>query len=76
MLSTVDSIEHQPIMIDVGDDITVVVTIDATHQAWGEVEITTERLADVVVELVAVGCSVHDDNGTIKLVRILGKLFF
>ena len=54
----------------------MVMTINTAHQTRGEVEITTECFTDVIVELVAVRCGVHDDNGTIKLVRILGKLFF
>ena len=74
IFGTVDGIEHQTVVIDVGDRVIVVVTIDAAHQAWSKIKIATECLADIVVELVAEWCGMHHDDGTVELVGILCKL--
>ena len=76
VLSTIDGIEHQSVTIDVRDSVVVVVTIDAAHQPWGKVKIAAECLAHIIIKLVAVWRSMHDDNGAIEFVSILCKLLF
>ena len=50
MLRTVDTVKQQAVIIDFANRITMVVSIDAAHQPWEEIKITTECLADVVIK--------------------------
>ena len=74
VFGTVDAIEEQVVAIDSRHLVFVGVTIDAEHQSWEEIEIAAERLAHIIIKLIAIWRGVHHQDGAIKLVGILCHL--
>ena len=76
VVGTVDAVEQQSVVVNIVHYAIVVVTIDAKHEMGQKVYISSKCLCHIIVELVAIGWGVHDDDGTVKLIGTRSNLLF
>ena len=76
ILGTIDTVVVDTVVVELLHRLHMVVPIDAEHQTGEERGVTLKCLFNVVVELVAVGRRMHQQDGAVETVAVGSRLLF